>query len=190
MFRRVVVVLSVIMFASLGLSAAADSGSITDKKGDATGCGTGKKADCDIVKATWGHRPHKKVMHQVAVAGTAGKFNGDGPQAFPRLYIDVPGQKFDNPQCDYFVDSLPPGAGPNKSDRYKFYVETCQNTGAQVRGEAAASRPNDHSIRLVFKKRLIGSPSKYGWQFAYPTDGDNPAYDEAPNNGYKTHHLG
>ena len=190
MFRRLVVVLSVVAVASLGLPAAADTGSISDKKGDATGCSDDKKADCDIVKATWGHRPHKRVMHQVKVAGTAGKFAGNGPQVLPRLYLNVPGQKFDNPNCDYFVDPSPPGAGDNTTDHYKYYVNTCQNTGAQVVGPARASRPNSHAIRIVFKRKLIGSPKHYGWQFAYPADGDNPPYDQAPNKGYKTHNLG
>jgi hypothetical protein len=189
MFRRALIVLTTVALASLGLSASADTGAITDKKGDATGCSTGTTSDCDIVKAAWGHRSHHRLMHQVTVDGTAGGFAGDRPQVLPRLYINVPGQKFDNPNCDFFVDPLPPGAGPNKSDHYKYYVQTCQNTGAQVRGEASPTRVNAHTIRLVFKKRLIGSPSQYGWQFAYPADGDNPAYDEAPN-GYKTHHLG
>ena len=189
MFRRVVIVLSTIVLTSLGLSATADTGAISDKQGDATGCATNTTADCDIVKAAWGHRPHHRLMHQVTVAGTAGRFAASGPQALPRLYINVPGQQFDNPTCDYFIDPLPPGAGPNTSDHTKYYVETCQNTGAQVRGPAAGTRVNAHTIRIVFKRRLIGAPQRYGWRFAYPTDGDNPPYDQAPNNGYKTHTL-
>ncbi|HEX4654888.1 MAG TPA: hypothetical protein VH274_04020, partial [Mycobacteriales bacterium] len=124
MVRKLLVVLSAATMVLVALPAAASSGSITDPKGDETGCSQGAKADCDIVSAAWGHRSHGRLMHQVTVAGTAATFAA-GPEVLPRLYIDVPGQKFDNPTCDYFVDSSPPGAGQNTTDHFKYYVNTC-----------------------------------------------------------------
>jgi len=189
MMRRIVVVLTTSGLVLLAIPASADHGSITDTKGDATGCGVGRAANCDIVSATYGHRSNGRLMHTVTVDGKIGDPGGSGPQNLPRLYIDVPGQKFDNPTCDFFIDSLPPGAGPNTSDHYQYYVETCQNSGAQVRGPAAAVQVDANTLRIVFKRKRIGSPSHYGWQFAFPQDGDNPAYDQAPNKGYKRHDI-
>lgn len=187
MVRKVVVVVSSVVMLLLALPASADSGSITDKKGDATGCLEGAKADCDITAAAWGHKPHGRLMHKVTVAGELGQASGHGAE--PRLMIDVPGQKFDNPTCDYFVGLVPPGVGSNTSTDWKWYVQTCQNTGAQTRGPAASVYPTSHTVRIVFKRRLIGSPSRYGWQWVMPADGDNAPYDQAPNKGYKRHVL-
>lgn len=187
MVRKGLVVLSAAALALISLPASADSGSITDKKGDSTGCLEGTKADCDIVAAAWGHRSNGRLMHSVTVAGKLGQASGHGSE--PRLMINVPGQKFDNPTCDYFLELTPPGVGPNTSDQWKWYVKTCQNSGAQIRGAASSVYPNIHTLRLVFKRKLIGSPSHYGWQWVMPGDGDNPPYDEAPNSGYKRHNI-
>jgi hypothetical protein len=187
MLHKVAVVLSAAVMLLVALPASADSGSITDPKGDATGCLEGAKADCDIVAAAWGHKSHGRLMHKVTVNGTLGRASGHGAE--PRLMINVPGQKFDNPTCDYFVGLVPPGVGPNSSNDWKWYVQTCQNTGAQVRGPAAFVYPNSHTVRLVFKRKRIGSPSHYGWQWVMPGDGDHPPYDQAPNKGYKRHNI-
>jgi hypothetical protein len=188
MVRKVLVVLSSAALVLIALPASADTGSITDKKGDATGCGSGTKADCDIVKATWGHAPHHKLVHSVSVAGTIGTPK-TGMGALPTWYIDVPGHVGDNPNCDYFITEVPPGVGPNTSTDWKFYVETCSNGQPAVRGPAAAGRPSAHKIVITFKKKLIGSPSRYGWYVAMPSDGDAPPYDRAPNTGFKKHVL-
>jgi hypothetical protein len=187
MVRKVLVVLSAAVMVLVAMPASADSGSITDKKGDATGCGDGAKADCDIVAAAWGHKSHGRLVHKVSVAGKLGQASGHGAE--PRLMIDVPGQKFDNPTCDYFVEIVPPGVDANTSNEFKWYVKTCQNTGAQIKGPAASVYPTKHTLRLVFKRKLIGSPSRYGWQWVMPADGDNAPYDQAPNSGYKKHSL-
>ena len=189
MVRKLVIVVVCLSIAMLALPASADTGSITDKKGDATGCNDGPKAGCDIVKATWGHASNGRLMHQVSVAGQIGApLSGHG--STPRLMIDVPGQKFDNPTCDYYVGNVPPGVGPNTSTtKWKWYVQTCQNTGSKIVGPAAASQVDAHTVRLVFNRKLIGSPGRYGWSWVFPADGDNPPYDQAPNKGYKPHVL-
>ena len=187
MVRKVLVVLSALALVVIALPASANGGSITDKTGDATGCGEGAKADCDIVSAAWGHRSNGRLMHKVSVAGKLGQASGHGAE--PRLLINVPGQKFDNPTCDYFVGIVPPGVGGNTSDSFKWYVQTCQNTGSHVRGPAASVYPDKQTLRLVFKRKLIGSPSHYGWRWDMPADGDNAPYDQAPNTGYKRHNL-
>lgn len=189
MLRRFVTLLACVSAILLALPASADTGAITDKKGDATGCNSGPVSGCDIVKATWGHASNGRVVHQVSVSGQIGApLSGQG--STPRLMIDVPGQKFDNPTCDYYVGNIPPGVGPNKSSTaWKWYVQTCQNTGSKIVGPAAASRVDAHTVRLVFNRKAIGSPARYGWRWEFPADGDKPPYDAAPNKGYKTHSL-
>ena len=188
MVRKVLVVLSAAAVVLIALPASADSGSITDKKGDATGCGDGTKADCDILKAAWGHAPHHKLVHSVTVAGTIGT-PASGRGALPTWYIDVPGQVGDNPSCDYFISEVPPGVPPNTSTNWKFYVEKCSNEQPEIMGPASARRPSSHKVVITFKKKLIGSPSRYGWAVAMPADGDQSPYDRAPNTGFKKHIL-
>lgn len=188
MLRKIFVVLSAAVMVLIALPASADNGSITDKKGDATGCGDGTKSDCDIVKATWGHATHHRLKHSVIVAGTIGT-PSSGMGALPTWYIDVPGHVGDNPNCDYFISEVPPGVGPNTSTKWKFYVEKCSNEQPEIVGPAGSSRPNSHKIVIKFRKKLIGSPTRYGWQVAMPADGDATPYDLAPNSGFKTHKL-
>jgi hypothetical protein len=189
MVRKVLVVMSAAFMVLLTLPAAADTGSITDKKGDNIGCWPdSKKADCDILKATWGHARHHKLVHSVTVAGTIGT-PASGMGAMPTWYIDVPGHVGDNPSCDYFITEIPPGVGPNTSTNWKFYVEKCSNEQPEVVGPVGASRPSAHKIIIKFKKKLIGAPSQYGWAVAMPADGDQPPYDRAPNSGFKKHAL-
>jgi len=188
MVRKLLVVLSAAAMVLIALPASADSGSISDKKGDATGCSDGTKADCDILKATWGHAPHHTLVHSVTVAGTIGT-PSSGMGALPTWYIDVPGHVGDNPTCDYFIQLVPPGVGPNTSTSWKYYVEKCSNEQPEVVGAVASSRPSAHKVVIKFKKKRIGSPSKYGWYVAMPADGDQPPYDRAPNTGFKRHVL-
>jgi hypothetical protein len=188
MVRRIVVILSAAVMALVALPASADSGSISDKHGDASGCGQGAKADCDIVKATWGHASHHRLVHSVSVAGTIGT-PASGMGALPTWFVDVPGHVGDNPSCDYFINDVPPGVGPNTSTSWKYYLEKCSNQQPEVVGPVATSRPNAHKIVIKFRKRLIGSPSRYGWAVAMPSDGDAPPYDRAPDSGFKTHRL-
>jgi hypothetical protein len=171
----------------IALPAAADSGSITDKRGDTVNAPS-PKADWDIVRAGFGHTKDGKLRHWVVVAGTIGHPRA-GMGSTPRLYINVPGHVSDNPDCDYFVDPVPPGVGPNKSDHWKYYVHTCTNGVSKIVGPAVATRPTSHRIVLVFGRHAIGNPDHYGWQMAFPSDGDNPPIDQAPNTGYHRHAL-
>ena len=189
MVRKVAVVLSAVVMVLVALPASADSGSISDKKGDATGCWPdNKKADCDIVQATWGHATHRRLKHSVTVAGTIGT-PSTGMGALPIWYIDVPGHVGDNPNCDYFINGLPPGVGPNTSDSWKYYVQKCSNGQPEIVGAVASARPSAHRIVIKFRKKLIGSPTRYGWQVAMPADGDQTPYDLAPDSGFKKHSL-
>src|SRR3954453_10659916 len=158
MVRKVLVVLSAAVMVLIALPAVADSGSITDKKGDNSGCSDNKKPDCDILKATWGHTSHRRLLHSVTVAGTIGT-PSSGMGALPTWYVDVPGHVGDNPTCDYFITEIPPGVGPNASSNWKFYVEKCSNEQPEVVGPVASSRPSAHKIVIKFRKKLIGSPS-------------------------------
>ena len=189
MVRKLLVVLTAAALALLTIPASADSGSISDKKGDNTGCWpNSKNADCDILKATWGHATHHRMVHSVTVAGTIGK-PASGMGALPTWYIDVPGHVGDNPNCDYFITEVPPGVAPNTSSNWKYYVEKCSQGQPEVVGAVSSSRPNSHKIVIKFRKKLIGSPTQYGWAVAMPADGDAPPYDRAPNKGFKTHSL-
>jgi hypothetical protein len=191
MVRKIVVVLAVTALSLFGMNAWANSGSITDRHGDTRNTTPAPKADRDIVKAGYGHAEQsRRLVHWVVVDGTIGKPR-DASGAIPRWLINVPGQVGDNPTCDYFVEETPPGVGPNDSDHWQFYMKECSNgPEPAVRGPVAAKRPNAHRIVISFPKRFIKSPSHYGWAVDFPSDGDQPPYDRAPDQGYKTHNLG
>ncbi len=182
---------------SLALAAAgvvlADSGSITDPKGDVKHNPSGKDANYDIVKATYGHARHRKLKHTVTVAGHLGSLTSPGPGAYPDMLFDVPGNVGDNPNCDYFIQPDPPGTPYNHTDHIKFNVYRCKNEFPNPPvGSARGTRVRPDTDKLVFSKKVIGSPKRYGWAFDFVTETNNgfAIADRAPNHGFKVHHLG
>ena len=168
----------------------ADSGSITDPKGDVHNNPPGNHANYDIVKATWGHASHHRLKHKVTVAGKIGDPQASGnPGTLPTLLIDVPQHHFAS-ACDYKVEPVPPGAPINHTNHHEYFVFKCSNgtTPTPPTGSVSATRTSSDTIKLVFKRKAIGSPSKYGWAFEFPAG--NTFYDRAPNSGFKVHHLG
>ena len=173
----------------------ADSGSITDPKGDVKNNpqGEGSQKNWDIVKATGGQASHGRLVHTVTVAGKIGDPAASGdPGTLPSLFIDVPNQHFAR-DCDYRVDPVPPGAPINPGNQHKYFVFKCSNgtTATAPTGSASATQTSPDTIQLVFKRKAIGSPSKYGWAFEFfsnPSQGT--IADRAPDSGFKVHHLG
>jgi hypothetical protein len=171
--------------------ALADKGSIHDPKGDVHGNPDGKDANYDFVKATYGHAKHGKLKHSFTVAGKLGDPYATGPTGpLPIVFIDVP-QTNNAPFCDYNINYAPAHSGFNNSDDPKWIVLTCSNgPGAEKTGVAKAKRSDDKdTIRFVFPKQAIGSPSKYGWNGNMFPQEEGPAFDSIPDNGFKTHHL-
>lgn len=162
---------------------AAGGGCISDKSGD-THKAPAPKADRDITSACGAKASHHRIVASVVVKGTVGDPK-TAQGSLADLFLDVPGQKFDNPTCDYFVQGLPPGAGPNKTKHAKWYVFTCQNSGAQPVGPATVTRPTSHRLKFVIHRHEIGNPKRFGWAVAFPSDGDQPPYDRAPQKGYR-----
>jgi len=163
--------------------AAATGKCITDPRGD-TKNAPQPKANYDIVGAC-GHRAsHHRIITTVKLAGAVD--NPQSPQAYvPTLVIDVPGQKFDNPTCDYFVQGAPPGVGANHTNHTKYYVNTCQNSGSQQVGPALVTRISKHVMKVVIHRRAIGNPKRFGFAFSTFSDGDQPSYDRAPDKGFQ-----
>jgi hypothetical protein len=170
----------------------ANSGSISDPKSDTTGNPQGNNADYDIVKATFGHAPHGALVHRVTVAGHIGDPQAHGfSGSLPRILINVPHHTFSG-LCDYRVDSVPPGAPGNSSNEVKYFVFKCSNGPNQPKtGGASATQTSPDTIKIVFRKRAIGSPTRYGWAVDFIAEGSNGFYDvdRSPNAGYKEHVL-
>ncbi|MDQ1696887.1 MAG: hypothetical protein QOJ03_2240 [Frankiaceae bacterium] len=187
MLRKLVIVTTTTLLALVALPASADSGAIHDVRGDTVNA-PAPKAGYDIVRAGWGHAKGGRLRHWVVAAGTVGHPR-TGMGSLPDLYINVPGQVADNPTCDYFLQEVPPGVGANTTSHWKYYVFPCSNNSPQAIAPVAATRPTGHRIQLVFGRHAIGSPAHYGWAMAFPSDGDNPPIDRAPDAGFKRHVL-
>jgi hypothetical protein len=177
----------------LGLVGAvlANSGSINDDRGDVHGNPDGKDANYDFVKATYGHTKHGKLKHSFTVDGKLGDPYATGPTGpLPVMFIDVPHTN-NAPFCDYNINYAPPHTPFNNSDDPKWIVQTCSNgPDHEKTGVAKAKRSDDRdTIRLVFPKKSIGSPSKYGWNGQFFPPEEAPAYDSIPDSGFKTHRL-
>lgn len=171
----------------------ADSGAITDPRGDVQHVPSGQKANYDIVRATWGEAKHGKLVHQVTVVGKVGDPQANGHTGpLPSLLIKVPHHQGGTSNCDYMIESVPPGAPGNTTNHLAWFVYTCSNgPNAKKSGAASAARPDAHTIKLVFSAKAIGTPSKYGWAFVFPTDTKHgiAVADRAPDSGFKTHRL-
>jgi hypothetical protein len=177
----------------LGALALANSGSISDPKGDVKHNPSGNDANYDIVKATFGHARHGKLKHTVRVDGKIGDPTASGPNigSQPSMFIDVPHHSFSG-NCDYRIDPVPPGAPGNGSSETKYLVFRCSNGPNSVKtGSAHVTRPDNDTDKFVFKKGAIGNPKKYGWAFHFVTDTSNGLVDadRAPNKGFKVHRL-
>lgn len=150
---------------------------------------SGNDANYDIVKATFGHAKHGKLMHKVTVAGHIGNPTASGPGGSqPTMWIDVPHHNFTG-NCDYLIQPVPPGAPGNSSNKTKYLVSKCSN-GTKT-GTARATRTSADTDKLVFKRSAIGNPSRYGWAFVFITETNQgfAVADRAPNPGFKLHHL-
>jgi hypothetical protein len=177
----------------LGALALANSGSISDPKGDVKHNPPGNDANYDIVNATFGHARHGKLKHTVTVDGRLGDPQSSGPNfgAQPGMFIDVPHHSFSG-NCDYRIDAVPPGAPGNGSSKLKYIVSKCSNGPQQQKtGAAQVTRTKPGTDKLVFKKAAIGNPSKYGWAFLFITETSTGfrVADSAPNHGFKVHRL-
>src|SRR4051794_32603829 len=86
---------------------------VSDPRGD-THKAPKPKADYDFTAACAHTASHHRIIATAKLVGTVQV--PKSPQgAVPSLLIDVPGQKFDNPTCDYFVQGSPPGTPGNKT---------------------------------------------------------------------------
>lgn len=171
--------------------ALANSGSISDPAGDVKHNPSGKDANYDIVKATFGHARHGKLKHTVTVDGKIGDPQSSGPTfgSQPAMWIDVPHHAFSG-NCDYLIQPVPPGAPGNGSNHTKYLVSKCSGPGTTT-GSAQVTRTKPDTDKLVFKKGAIGNPNKYGWAFVFITETNHglAVADRAPNNGFKVHRL-
>jgi hypothetical protein len=182
-FGAVVALAAVVVATSL-----ADRGSIKDPKGDVQN-NPDHKADFDIVKATWGHAKHGKLVHKVKVDGKIGNpDNGQG--VFPQMYFDVPG-KVGNSYCDYKLQPDAPHTPNNSTDHVKANLYKCGNDNLVPVGTGQIKRVKPDTDKFVITKKLIGSPNKYGWFFQTITDSNQGIVeaDRAPDHGFKEHNL-
>ena len=99
------------------------------------------------------------------------------------MLIKIPGKKSPNPTCNYFVQ---PPAPPSTS----WAMYTCSNTMPHKTASVTVTRINRHTLKFVFTRRAIGSPSEYLWNFFFPSEKcDQCTYDRIPDKGGKLHKL-
>jgi hypothetical protein len=183
---------AVVAFAAV--PALANSGSISDPQGDTKNV-KGKPThdpNSDIVKATFGHAKHGGLVHSVTVGGKIGDPTATGPTGpLPQLLIDVPKKHFTG-NCDYLVNEALPGTPGNSSNKVKWIVRKCSNGPSQPKTRPAhATQTSSDTIKLTFKKKAIGKPTRYGWAFNFINDSPQGFYevDRAPDTGFKVHRL-
>jgi len=177
-------VASLVVFTTIAF---ADSGSITDPKGDGH---EPWRTATDIVRAGWGHTDSGRLKHWVAVDGTIARLqtaSGHGG-ILPELNIKVPGFDSGDPHCDYWVGPVPPGYGGNTTDQWQYRVLVCGSDDAQSKGAARYVRPTEHRIVLRFGRHAIGNPGHYRWAWQFG-DYYNGIQDRAPDKGFTRHDL-
>lgn len=182
---RCTIAIVIAIVAAVAAPALGDRGAVTDPKGDVAGNPPGRKANFDFVKATHGHAPGA-LKHQVWVAGRMHDPE-TGHSGLPDLLINVPGHR-KPPSCDYVIQPSPPGVFGNKTDHNLWFVLKCSDQQPKKIGPATVTKVGPHRLRFLFKGKEIGSPSRYGWAFIMPVDGDT-VYDRVRNKGYALHKL-
>jgi hypothetical protein len=165
---RASAVATVAVLAIAGI-AAADNRTFTDPTGDVQGKPQRpfSKASVDFTSAAARHGKKGALKHLYSVRGRV------DPNVTASLTINVIGR---GTSCDYVVSKFPEGAR----------VMRCSNFTPVAK--ARISTVDQHTLRYVFRKRAIGSPAAYRWQFMYEAGGDAGVFDMAPDRP-KTHKL-
>jgi hypothetical protein len=189
MVRKVLAVLAASATVVVALPAIADSGRLTDPRGDVRTSAPPPRSDYDITWVAWGH-DRGGYFNTIHVVGTIGHIR-TGMGALPAVDLKVPNVNSGNPNCDFILQEVPPNVGANTTDHWKYFVETCANGAPQQTvGRVSASRLSAHRIKLVFWPKAIGNPGRYNWAVEMPIETDTPPADRAPNSGFEVHIVG
>lgn len=129
----------------------ANSGSVSDPRGDLWAEPSGGGGSLDIVRATFGHTSKGNLIHTVTLAGAAANPASGGN--VPNLLIEDPVLANGNADCRYFIGRHGGRLG----------VFTCGY--ADRVASAKIRRTSSNTIRYEFSPRAIDDPTTYDWAF-------------------------
>ncbi len=184
---------AVCLASGIAAVAIADSGFVKDPSGDVQGAAPNgvKRADLDLVRATYGHHSPGRLVHRISVAGSVRNPNTSAaPHAglrsnFPFMFISVPGGPGLPGSCDYSI--VVNGDTGNGGFHQGAHLYTCNPNVHEV-APAKVTKVDSNTLRYAFGEARIRNPDSYGFSFSFEGTNNN-SFDAVPDNGFKRHTL-